>query len=1061
MSGLDFQLVDIRFEQGLDTRTDKKLRIPGKWETLKNYSLAPHNTPQRRDGMAVTVLGTFNSLATHDNELLAISGQSMSSLSTANNTNQAVATPGVVGFVGVEKTSIIRGLTNQDSPDCATGAGYTCYVWRELDATSTAVGLRVTLVDEATGARLISNAQLRSTATVKCPRVVYNNGAFFIFYSQVPQQLYCRTILTSTPTVLNAEQVLINSANLSAVNFDATAFGSQGGNTPFATIAYGWTDGTTSVRASTVTHTLGVPAISTTANIFTQAQVQNATICAIAICPFSNLGDCGVFALSTAGTMAGIAGASVSGILVVTGPTQLDATAPPVVGPCHLTATPVAPGTGNLQVFADQQSSWGTANFRPLRTVTMSSGAVAAGAYTMINSSTFRRNAAEAAGPQGPFIAGKAFTFGGAAYLPVCMTEAYGTLTLALTPNTANANTQNSWFLLDVLGQVVAKALYGQYGVVSTSGTQPSVSTPCSQAVASSGVFSSLVEEQNSVELDANVGNVSPSGLSRLDLSPNATVAAIKKQLGGSTFIAGGSLVAYDGSIVVEHGFNMFPEGVSAVLTAAGGNMTAGSHQVCVVSEWVDGAGQRHQSAPSIAVAVTVAANDRISLLIPTLQLTQIQKANVRFVPYATLAGGTIFYRCNNNNGVFAPVLNSFAASTVAFIIADADATLGASETLYTQPDQAGTELPNDSPPPNSALTVAQNRLWMDAGDDPGAFWYSQEFIPGVGLQFSVDLVGRVPTTAGGITGLSPLDEKVVIFCKRKIYVIFGTGPTTSGGFNNYSEPQELPSDVGCIEPRSILLMPTGILFKAQKGWYLLGRDLSAVYVGEGVAEFDSYVPTSAVLLEDRLEARITTVPTNGTSVNFSYAYLTGQWSTWAGYEGGSQRMADAIWWATPGLYMMTSATTGITQDTPFVYEDQPAGGQGFIAATTAKTGWLRVNSIEGYQRVREVYLTATTSSLTGAGPTTFLTVTVDFDDIYGGPNSYNFTVNLASIIFAGTIDITHRLRHQKCKSVAFKFVETSIDPDADIPLLGIQALTLEVGVKKGTNKLQASQSVD
>ena len=187
MSGLDFQIVDVRFEQGLDTHTQDKLKIPGKWEELKNLTLTNDDTPQRREGILSMVAGTTNALATHNSELLTISGRTVKSVSTANNTNQAITQAGSVGLVNVAAAPLIRNTNIQASPDVAYGNGYTCSVWTNISESDATIGVNVMLVDEVTGAHVIPNTELRASATVFCPRVVFvtdsvNGNAFYIFY---------------------------------------------------------------------------------------------------------------------------------------------------------------------------------------------------------------------------------------------------------------------------------------------------------------------------------------------------------------------------------------------------------------------------------------------------------------------------------------------------------------------------------------------------------------------------------------------------------------------------------------------------------------------------------------------------------------------------------------------------------------------------------------------------------------------------------------------------------------------------------------------------------------
>lgn len=1051
---LDFQTVDIRFTEGLDTKTQPKMVLPSKWNKLENCTLSEDDTPTRRDGIAALVAtANGNGLATYNKELLVVNGSAVSSVVTAG-ADSVVTLPGEYAFVDVEAEDVTFPGTDggtQDSLDCATGAGLTCYVWME----PTNLAVRCTLVDEATGAHLQSNVLVNAAAPI-CPRVVFSVNAFYIFYIDAggSPTLFCRVIQTSAPTVLGAQTAIIASASLPVMNFDAIDV-DPGGSVGLTLLAYAWSDGTTSVRSVSVTQTAGVPSILVgPSNIFTEAQLPIATLTGLAVVAF-DLFEAGVFATSIgAASMAGLAGRStITGGVPSAAAVHLDANVAATATPCHVTGTKIG---SRIRIFWDRQSEISVPGMNPLHWMEVTTGcAIAQPAQVLVLSASFRVNAAEASGPKGPWIFGKAFTSGGRTFLPTCIIETYA----SLGANTRTNNEQNVLLLLDgQTGVVVGKALPGSFGAVRV-GITPTVSTPCSTPEVSSGSFALACTRRTVLDLFNGVVNTN-TGVCRLTLTPNVTVSPIDAQLGGSTFLAGGALTSYTPGVLVEHGFPLFPEGISAVTLAGGGAMTAGTHQVVAIYEWYDNAGLRHQSAPSLAVATTQAANDRITVLVPTLLVSQ--KTAVQIVLYITQAGGLSFNRV-------AITPNDTTVAFVTIIVSSADTLTIANELLYTQPNQAGTTLANIAPGPSRSLAVHQNRVFFDKTDQPGQFGYSQQYdvINGVGLQFSPDLGGVVDVSGGAIVGFASMDEKLIIFCTNKPFVVYGAGPDSAGGGSGYGTPQGIQSDVGCTDPRSILEMPQGIIFKSSKGWYLLGRDLQVRYIGEGVAAFDADPVSSAVLLADRHECRFAS--SSGTQLIYSYDTNNGgQWSTTVykaddGATISNVAVADAVWWPTGGFYATVSLVHGLNQDTPGVFLDQPGTSSAALSIpTTGRTAWLRMSLINGFQRIRWMYLTGTSPT----APTSTLTVNVDFDDAYDGkaPGSYQFTVPFATVfpvltfVVGTSIDFRHKLIRQKCKSVAFTFRDepTTANPAG----VNFQALSLELGLKKGLKRLPAAQSV-
>ncbi len=1072
--GLDYQLAAVKFTEGTDTKTQAKLVVPGKWNKLDNLTLSQDETPKRRDGVTSLVSGrTGNGLATHNNQLLAINGGDVYSVVKANSTANQVT--GRHSFIGISKSEVQRNLGMQDSCDVAVGSTdgstakqLTCYVWREKTGGAVVTGVNVALFDETTGAVLIPSTQMHTNAGVFCPRVVFApnvmgaGGTFYIFYIR-GTSLYCRTILTSSPTVLNAEVALITSANLANLNFDATAYGTVASLNTTATVTYGWADGVTSVRCIKVTHAAGVPSISgAPINLVTEITLPIANLVGLAIVPFSST-VCGVWAYGFTTTPYVILNAA----LAVTASGTVPIT-PAVNNPCHVCGCVRV--DGKVQMFFDQRSSWGTNASLPIITaVFTSAGAVFAGPGYVVYSSDFAGGATDPAGPRGPYIAGKPIPSGGfGAALPVEVLENYQ----GLAATKANNNQQSTFFMLDVqsidpalattTGVMVAHALYGAVGVATINNSAPTVCTPCTTPSLGTGGYIYATTERTLLSFVGGF-NISPTGVVRLTLTPNTTEAPIKAQLGESTYLSGGNLSNFDGLRISEHPFPLFPEGINVEVVAGGGAMTAGAHQVVVIAEYVDGSGQRHQSAPSLPVTATVAANDRLRVRVPTLHLTQLGTA-VKLVAYITQAAGLAFNRVATTAAGAAGTDNDPTVASVTLPLIDqADTVYAGNELLYNQPNFANTTLPNLAPPPCDALWMHAGRLFLNQADQPGTLGYSQPFANNVGLQFNPALALTWPVGEGGVFRAgAELDEKTIVFCSRKLYVSYGSGPNAAGNFSNYSELQKIPSDVGCSAPRSILEMPQGIIFKSEKGFYLLGRDLSVRYIGGGVAAFDSYNITSAVLLEDRQECRFGTDST--THPQLIYSYLgEGQWST-TSYQA-TYVTTDAMWWPVQGQYVAIDLTRGLQTDHANKYDNFAGGVQAI--SWVARTSFLHLAALGGFQRCRWVFLTGTAqtaSPMGGNSPQTDLTVDVYLNDVYTSA-AYSFLVDLNAISFPNpldTVDLRHKLETQKGKSYAFQFTETPDETEAfnGYQLDGIQALTLEVGLRRGTLKLPAAQGV-
>lgn len=1081
MSGLDFQTVDVKFaNKGQDTKTQAKMLVPGEWSELHNMTLSEDGTPKIRDGHAALVGRSGTSLATRGGELLVLDGQTglwSYAAAGAGSTHQVA---GAVSNLGIAKIEVNRTIGFQDAPDMACGDGYVCHVWTEYaDAASLSLpAVKVMIADGRTGATVMQPTQCVGAATglLSQARVVFADNAFFVFWivgNGAVQSLQCDVIATSAPTVLGATVSLIaGDASLPVDNFDAIVFNSR------PTVACRYTGGGVSGIALDVTRTGTVPSVGHgPASIMFQAQIPTATIQGISLCAFDSA-TCGFFvAVSGGGGFGGISGRTFSNAFVTTSiHTSLDGYAMGVAGRCHIVT--VLNGA-NVAVFADQQSSYSVAGgaFVPIRTVTVTSAlAVAVAAYTPISSACFDVNAARAAGPQGPFIAGKPIVANARVLLPVWVLENF--FLSSATGAVFTTNAQNSWFLLDFgalssTGTVpipLERALYGSLGLVDTTlgGAAPTLSTPCSTVASDifTGAYYTTQLERLSLQT-VQATNVTPVGLCRLTIGTDTTIPTARGQLGPSAFVGVGTLNSYDGVRVTEHGFFMYPEGINCTVTAPGtGSVTAGVHSLCATYEWTDAAGQRHQSAPSPAIQFTFAnATDIVTVIVPSLLLSQ--KTGVTISLWMTEAGGVTFYRvvpsftANTTNTTTARQL-TLAIGAVGGQSATDDR-LRRGELLYSQPTQTTSTLPNIAPGPCSCHCIHQNRLFLDVTDDPLAFQYSQPLQPNTGLMFNPALRKRVPAESGGIVGMAALDEKLIIFCGQRNYVMYGSGPRPDGSYEQYSDPQDVESPDGCIDARSILAEASGgVIFKSPNGWMMLGRDLSTKYIGAGVSAYDNYACSAAVMVGDQQEARFVLT---AASVTLAYSYLLDAWSIYQ--YGGGYSPLDAIHWVEPpttplGLPAQKYATIdidGVNVDVAGTTFDSTnaLGDTGFEIGGTSS--WLHLDALESYQRIRRAYF-----SFSATNPNSTLVIGFYFDDsdATSNPNYYSISVPCGTVTLGGlntTLDFRHKLRFQKCKSMRFKWSETPASPAAN-RISGLQALALEVGIKRGVRKLPAAQTV-
>jgi hypothetical protein len=349
-------------------------------------------------------------------------------------------------------------------------------------------------------------------------------------------------------------------------------------------------------------------------------------------------------------------------------------------------------------------------------------------------------------------------------------------------------------------------------------------------------------------------------------------------ELSNNLHISGGILRAYDGSVITEHGFLVFPEDLTAGSTAtSGGVLSDGEYQYAAVYSWTDAFGKIHRSAPSIGFSVTLSGGGSAQtqeIIVPTLRLTE--KENVVIELYRTEANGDIFYKITD---VTSPILNDPTTNSVTITddsVSDTD--LISNEILYT----TGGFLDNIKAPSSKLIESFNDRIFLAGLEDKNKIVFSKITESGEPVEFNDSLFKTVNAEGGGISALGVLDNKLIIFKSDSIFYMSGDGPNDLGEQDTYIEPERISSEIGCTEPNSIVLTPAGLMFKSRKGIYLLTTSLQIAYVGAAVEEFNDLIITSSDVVPEDNQVRFIT--TNGNCL--VYNYFTQQWATFDNHRG-------------------------------------------------------------------------------------------------------------------------------------------------------------------------------
>ena len=411
-------------------------------------------------------------------------------------------------------------------------------------------------------------------------------------------------------------------------------------------------------------------------------------------------------------------------------------------------------------------------------------------------------------------------------------------------------------------------------------------------------------------------------------------------------------------------------------------------------------------------------------LAFPTLRLTQ--KSNVRCVIYRTEAGGSRYYQVTS---VTLPLLNVTTNDFAYYFDAMSDTALVGNNVLYTD----GGVLENDPLPASNIMTAYKNRIIAIPSEHPLTWWFSKQVVPGGVAEFSASFVKNIDQRDGAITGLGVIDEKLLLFKANSVFCVVGDGPSPSGFNDDFIDAQLVTTDAGCANHKSIVRTPAGLMFQSSKGIYLMDRSLSVNYVGDAVEAYNAYTVTSSKLISTLNQVRFTM--SNG--VVLVYDYYVGQWSVF-----DSISAVDSCEFG--GQFTWLKSNGKIYKENPSVFTDDGAFIQLYI-----QTGWIQMAGIQGFQRIYKALLVGDYKS-----PHTLnCELTYDFVSTV----AQTITVPVASA--PSGVPYQYRLfpSRQKCEAMQFTLYDTQSPSYGEG--LSLSALSFEVGIKRGLNKVSESQS--
>ncbi len=902
---LQKQTVEIAFHKGLDTKTDPFRLSIGNFVLLSNSIFDTLGRLTKRNGFAqiATLLQSASVLTTFNGNLTAI-GQSLQAFSQGSN---SWVNTGSIQPMQLAVLPLIRNSVNQSQADAAISSnGLICTVYTESDGSTTTH--KYAVADSTTGQNVIAPAALSADATYGTPKVFLLGTYFVIVYINNPgaYNLKYRTINTVNLTVGAATTVSTSITPSATVCFDGIVFSGS--------LFLAWNGAASSgIKCAALTSTLSLSSIINP-DVAHEATIMSVTADTTNSVIWLSYYDSGA---SLGYSLA----LSPSNLTVILAATQI------IPSGSVANITSIA-DSGINTIYYEVTNAYGYDGAIPtnyVSKITCTSAGVVGSPSTVVRSVG---------------LASKAFVLSGSSYFLAAYKSPY----------------QPTYFLINATTSVqaapivVAKLAYQNGGGYLTAGL-PSVTVSDTTAFVPY-LFKDLIQAVNK---NTNVpsgsqtaGIYSQTGINLASFNfTSSNFASV--EVASSLQMTGGFMWQYDGYVPVEQNFFLFPDSVEVTTATGSGSLVAQDYFYQSTYEWCDNQGNIHRSAPSIPVKqTTTTASSTNTIKVPTYRLTYKVANKVKIVLYRWSTAQQTYYQVTS---ISVPTLNTLSADYVTITDTFSDATILGNNIIYTN----GGVVENTNAPSANAMTLFDTRAWMIDAEDPNLLLYSKQVIEATPVEMSSELTLYVPpnSAARGATGpmrcLFEMDEKLIIFKSNSIFYINGIGPDNTGANSQYSDPIFVTSPVGCTNPNSIVLIPSGLIFQSANGWWILNRSLQCAYIGAPVEAYNSATTLSALAIPGTNRV----IFTLSTGIQLMYDYFVEQWSTHKGIPGisstiyqGLQTFMSAPVTVSPPTSAPYTIPSQVYQETPDQYLD------GSIPVCMSfLTGWINMAGLQGFKR--------------------------------------------------------------------------------------------------------------
>ncbi len=371
---------------------------------------------------------------------------------------------------------------------------------------------------------------------------------------------------------------------------------------------------------------------------------------------------------------------------------------------------------------------------------------------------------------------------------------------------------------------------------------------------------------------------------------------------------------------------------------------------------------------------------------------------------------------------------------------------VSANKLIYSD-GASGSELENDPAPPSKGGCFHNGRIFLIDATKRNTLRHSKYFVHGIGVafpeEFNLVIEDNQDREADYLTAVQSMDSKLIMFKNNSVLVLYGEGPDDTGGNSDYTEPEIISTDNGCIEPRSLILTSMGIFYKSNKGIWLLTRAMESVYIGAGVEDFNSETISGVVHLDGENEVRFTT--REGTTMVYNYFYK--QWTTFVSHEAEASVNYNGKF-----SHLKANGLVEVEHDS---FRDN-----GAFIPRKVDTGWLKVNNVGAMQRIKRIGLTGEYMDDHNIKVTTYH----DYEKystseytLIPRSSDYNRTVKPADVdYYAGSNDgvYEYNVHVARQQGQSIRIVFEDVDTGATEEGFKMASMSLRAASKRGQYKL-------